>query len=74
MNKSIIKIKAKSATIGIMGLGYVGLPMAVAFSKKFNVMGLAYKKNIDNARESPSRKIIEVLINRGTKVWVYDLM
>jgi len=26
--------------IGIVGLGYVGLPLAVAFSKKFNVIGL----------------------------------
>ena len=24
--------------IGIVGLGYVGLPLAVAFSKKFNVV------------------------------------
>jgi len=39
MDKLIAKIKTKSATIGIMGLGYVGLPMAIAFSKKFNVIG-----------------------------------
>lgn len=39
MDKLITKIKTKSATIGIMGLGYVGLPMAIAFSKKFNVVG-----------------------------------
>ena len=39
MDKLITKIKTKSATIGIMGLGYVGLPMGIAFSKKFNVVG-----------------------------------
>ena len=39
MDKLITKIKTESATIGIMGLGYVGLPMAIAFSKKFNVVG-----------------------------------
>ena len=33
------KIEDKSATIGIVGLGYVGLPLAVAFSKKFKVVG-----------------------------------
>lgn len=33
------KIENGSATIGIVGLGYVGLPLAVAFSKKFNVIG-----------------------------------
>lgn len=35
----ISKINDKSATVGIVGMGYVGLPIAVAFSKKFNVIG-----------------------------------
>lgn len=42
------------------------------FGAKVTVMGLAYKKNIDDARESPSIKIIEELANRGAKVRVYD--
>lgn len=29
----------KKETIGIVGLGYVGLPLAVLFNKKFNVVG-----------------------------------
>lgn len=33
------KIKDKSVKVGIVGLGYVGLPLAVAFSKKYNVIG-----------------------------------
>jgi len=33
------EIKHKKALIGIVGLGYVGLPLAVAFSKKFHVVG-----------------------------------
>ncbi|MFA4702006.1 nucleotide sugar dehydrogenase [Pyrococcus kukulkanii] len=33
------KIAYKSAVVGIVGLGYVGLPLAVAFSRKFNVIG-----------------------------------
>jgi len=33
------KIENRSAIIGIVGLGYVGLPLATAFSKKFNVIG-----------------------------------
>jgi len=34
------KIKSKDAKIAILGLGYVGLPLAVEFSKnKFNVIG-----------------------------------
>ena len=34
--KSMIKKKLR---IGIIGLGYVGLPLAVAFAKHFNVVG-----------------------------------
>jgi UDP-N-acetyl-D-galactosamine dehydrogenase len=35
--------------IGIIGLGYVGLPLAVEFSKKYNVIGFDIKSNrIDN--------------------------
>lgn len=33
------KIKNKSITVGIIGLGYVGLPLAFSFSKKFKVIG-----------------------------------
>lgn len=33
------KILDSSAVIGIMGLGYVGLPLAVEFSKKYKVIG-----------------------------------
>ena len=33
----LTKIKSKKAVIGIVGLGYVGLPLAFAFrKKKFN--------------------------------------
>ena len=39
---------------------------------KIAVMGSAYKKNIDDTRESPSIKIIEELINLGAEVRVYD--
>jgi UDP-N-acetyl-D-glucosamine dehydrogenase len=39
---------------------------------KITVMGLAYKKNIDDARESPSIKIIEELVNLGAEIKVYD--
>ena len=33
------KLKKKSFDIGVIGLGYVGLPLAVEFSKYFNVTG-----------------------------------
>ena len=39
MKNLLPKIKTKTATIGIIGLGYTGLPLAIAFAKKFNVVG-----------------------------------
>ncbi len=35
----------KSTKIGIIGLGYVGLPLAIEFSKKFSVVGFDINKN-----------------------------
>ena len=32
----------KKILIGIFGLGYVGLPLAIEFGKKFNVIGYDY--------------------------------
>jgi UDP-N-acetyl-D-glucosamine dehydrogenase len=42
------------------------------YGSKITVMGLAYKKNIDDPRESPSIKIIEELVNLGAEVRVFD--
>ena len=40
------KIKNKSAEIGIVGLGYVGLPLALAFAEAgFNVTGIDSEKS-----------------------------
>ena len=36
------------------------------------VMGLSYKRNIDDTRESPSLKILEELLSLGAEVRVYD--
>jgi len=35
---------------------------------KILLLGLAYKKNIDDCRESPSLELIELLVERGAKV------
>jgi UDP-N-acetyl-D-galactosamine dehydrogenase len=53
------KIKNKEEKISIVGLGYVGLPIAIAFAKKVNVIGFdisqekveLYKKGIDPTKE-----------------------
>ncbi len=39
MNSLLKKIEDKSAIIGIIGLGYVGLPLAVEFGKLYKVVG-----------------------------------
>ena len=47
MKKDLInKIASKKATIGIIGLGYVGLPLAINYSKKnFNIIGFDLDNN-----------------------------
>ena len=39
---------------------------------KITVLGTAYKPNVDDPRESPSKVIIETLIKQGAKVVAYD--
>lgn len=41
-------------------------------SSRVLVMGIAYKKNIDDMRESPSLKLIELIENRGAHVEYHD--
>jgi UDP-N-acetyl-D-glucosamine dehydrogenase len=38
------------------------------------VVGVAYKKNVDDIRESPAFKIMELLVKRGAHVSYYDPM
>ena len=33
-------MKLKITKIGILGMGYVGLPLAIEFSRKFPIIGL----------------------------------
>ena len=55
MDHLIQKIKNNSACVGIIGLGYVGLPLAIAFSKKFDTFGYdVYDKCIANLMSGKS--------------------
>jgi len=53
------KIKKREEKISLVGLGYVGMPIAVSFAKKVNVIGFdiseekveLYKKGIDPTKE-----------------------
>ena len=48
MIELVAKIKKRNAKIGIIGLGYTGLPLAMAFAKEFRVVGYDVKKEIIN--------------------------
>ena len=73
----INKLKSNEASICVVGLGYVGLPLALEFAKKFNVVGYDFKadrvemmkKNQDPSQELDSsefenRKITFTIRNR----------
>ena len=76
------KIKNKSAKIGIVGLGYVGLPLAIHFAKRgFKVLGFDIKKArvdlinqgksyIEDAPEAEVRKAVK--LKRLSATWDYD--
>lgn len=61
MNHLVQKIETNKACVGIVGLGYVGLPLAIAFSKKYNTVGYdVYDKCIENLLSGKSH-ILDVL-------------
>ena len=62
----IKKFQGKSAKIGILGMGYVGMPLAVAFAEAgFNVLGIdpdqrkidAFSKNISYIQDVPTETV-----------------
>lgn len=65
--------------IAIIGLGYVGLPLAVAFSKKYNVTGFDINKGriealntgIDHTLEVSSQELSSVLVNNSKNIGLY---
>lgn len=68
---SIEDIIAKKESISLIGLGYVGMPIAVAFSKKVNVIGFdlneekvqLYKDGIDPTKEVGNEAIKNCSVN-----------
>lgn len=59
MKSLYLKLLAREESVSLIGLGYVGMPIAVAFAKKVNVVGFdlnkekiaLYKSGIDPTRE-----------------------
>jgi UDP-N-acetyl-D-galactosamine dehydrogenase len=62
-------MKLENSKIGIIGLGYVGLPLAVAFAEKYSVVGFDINQNrvnellegVDSTLEIESSHLISVL-------------
>ena len=75
------KVKEKSAKVGIVGLGYVGLPLAVEFaSKGFYVLGIDTDRNkiekinrgenyIDDIDSEKMRSLVEDGLLEGTTMY-----
>ena len=72
MEELLEKIRERKAKVGIMGLGYVGLPLALAFAKVFTVVG--YEPNgaiVDRLRRGNSHimdvadKELQARLNRS---------
>lgn len=69
------KIKNKEEKISLVGLGYVGMPIAVAFAKKADVIGFdiskekveLYKKGID-----PTKEVGDAVIKETTVEFTAD--
>lgn len=40
------KLRERSAVVGVLGLGYVGLPLALSFARKFRVYGLDVRSEV----------------------------
>ena len=45
---------------------------AACAAAKILILGIAYKKNVDDMRESPAFKLIELLEERGAETAFYD--
>ncbi len=65
--------------IAVIGLGYVGLPLAAAFAEKYAVIGLdintnrilKLKEGIDSTQELSNEQLNEVLVKNGGEKGLY---
>ena len=70
------KVLSKDAKIAVIGLGYVGLPIALAFARKVSVIGFdinqqrvdMMKKAIDPSQELPSEAFVGCDIKFTTSI------
>ena len=56
------KIENRTVVIGVIGLGYVGLPLAVEFGKRYKVIGFDINERRIKELQSGEDKTLEVSI------------
>jgi UDP-N-acetyl-D-glucosamine/UDP-N-acetyl-D-galactosamine dehydrogenase len=69
------KILNKSESISVIGLGYVGMPLAVAFSKKVNVIGFdlnGEKVSLYKSGCDPTNEVGDIAIKNSTVQFTSD--
>lgn len=69
------KIKNKEENISVIGLGYVGMPLAVAFARKANVIGFDYnleKINLYKKGIDPTGEVGDDVIKETTVEFTHD--
>ena len=67
-NKLIKKLQFKDITVGVIGIGYVGLPRALAFSEKgFKVIGFDVNSEIIKIINSGETHIKNISKKRVSK-------
>lgn len=69
------KIKNKEENIAVIGLGYVGMPLAVAFARKANVIGFDYnleKINLYKKGIDPTGEVGDDVIKETTVEFTHD--
>ena len=72
----------KNKKIAVIGLGYVGLPLAVEFGKKFEVIGFdinknridLLKKNEDPNLEISKKEFLDSILSFGVNCAVIDFI
>lgn len=70
------KIKNKSAKVGVIGLGYVGLPLAVLFATKgFRVTGFVRKKEkLNSLKEIIKNKSLDIKVTNPIDLQAQDVI
>ena len=75
MKKVYEELLSKKSKLALVGLGYVGMPIAVAFAKKVDVIGFdTNKAKIDlyNNGIDPTREVGDEVIKNTTVDFTYD--